>query len=176
MAWLRLDDSMLDHPKIVGLSDGAHRLHINGLLYAAKHLTDGQLRKAVVATLAERVGGPGDGMPYVEELVAARLWDRGPEGVIVLHGFLEKNPTRAQWEKDQRANAERAARSRGRKKKRREGTRIRMIKLRARERDALRTRDASRDAHVTRTVTRTSASRSRPVIQLKRVLPEEVQF
>ena len=41
MTWLRIDDAMVDHPKIIGLSDGAFRLHITALCYCARHLTDG---------------------------------------------------------------------------------------------------------------------------------------
>ena len=41
MAWVRIHDDAMSHPKIVGLSDKAFRLWIWGLSYAQRHLTDG---------------------------------------------------------------------------------------------------------------------------------------
>lgn len=41
MPFLNLDDNFADHPKVDPLSDGAFRLHVAGMLYAAKHKTNG---------------------------------------------------------------------------------------------------------------------------------------
>lgn len=39
--YVQLKIGFLNHPKVVGLSDRAFRLHVNGILYCAAHLTDG---------------------------------------------------------------------------------------------------------------------------------------
>ncbi len=54
MPFLNLDDNFADHPKIDGLSDGAFRLHVSGMLYAAKHMTDGKVPVERVDRLMRR--------------------------------------------------------------------------------------------------------------------------
>lgn len=36
MSWVRLDDQFADHPKVVGLSSDAFRLHVSAMCYCAK--------------------------------------------------------------------------------------------------------------------------------------------
>lgn len=78
---LRLDDGYADHPKVLALSDGAVRLHVRLMCYAAKHLTDGFIpARAVTAT--PRV---------VSELVTQRLLEP-TDGGWMLHDFHDWNP------------------------------------------------------------------------------------
>ena len=54
MTWVVLDDKMPEHPKNVGLSDGAFRLHVSGICYCNRHLTDGIISADMVAQLMPR--------------------------------------------------------------------------------------------------------------------------
>ena len=52
MTWIRIDDNLPDHPKIIGLSDKAFRLYISMLCYSSRYLTDGFISSPV----ADRLG------------------------------------------------------------------------------------------------------------------------
>lgn len=82
MTWVRLDDQFADHPKIVGLSASAFRLHVTAICYAARQETDGVIPRAA-AFVVKRIAG---------ELVAAGLWDAHPRGYVV-HDYLDYNPS-----------------------------------------------------------------------------------
>jgi hypothetical protein len=84
MAWVRIHDNAMTHPKIIGLSDGAFRAWVGGLSYAQIHLTDGLLPK-VCLTLSMARRAP--------ELVAAGLW-KPVEGGYQIHDFLQWNDAR----------------------------------------------------------------------------------
>lgn len=79
--YIRLHDGMPDHPKVVGLSDGAFRLYIELLCWCSRHLTDGVVPSAVMVKL----GKP----KTIKELGAAgliRTNDPGPGWHI--HDYL----------------------------------------------------------------------------------------
>lgn len=74
MTWVRTEDSMPLHPKIIALSDGAFRLWENGLHFANRAVTDGKIAKSLLPSLnhhgrwtAKQMAG------FVKELVGA-LW------------------------------------------------------------------------------------------------------
>jgi hypothetical protein len=84
MAWFRFDDTAIDHPKFLALSDGAFRLWFEGGTYCTKHLTDGLILRAAL-----------NGFRYVtrkrvDELVAVRLWDVVGEG-FQMHDYHDWN-------------------------------------------------------------------------------------
>ncbi len=85
MGWLRLDDAFGDHPKIIGLSDRAFRAHVMGLLYCARHLTDGIVPRAAAPKVAA-----------VRELERAGLWTSTRGGGWLIHDFLDYNPSKAE--------------------------------------------------------------------------------
>ena len=89
MTWVRLDDTMGDHPKIISLSDRAFRLHILGLLYCSRHLTDGRVPERVAHAMV------ANGKRYAEELVAAGSWDAIAGGYEV-HDYGEFQLSKAQ--------------------------------------------------------------------------------
>ncbi len=68
--WVRLDDAFAEHPKVIGLSDGAFRAHVSALCYCNRNLTDGR----VPAVL-------GNG--HAEELVAAGVWEQNGNGFVI---------------------------------------------------------------------------------------------
>ncbi len=71
LPWIRLDTSIFDHPKFLGLlSDNQHRavvLHLAAMAYAGKHGTDGFIPREALVFLHGRVVDAG-------HLVAAELW------------------------------------------------------------------------------------------------------
>jgi hypothetical protein len=83
MAWVRIHDGAMTHPKIVGLSDKAFRLWIWGLSYCQQHLTDGVI-PAVAINGSTKVA---------TLLVLAHLWDANDGGWTV-HDYLDWNDSR----------------------------------------------------------------------------------
>src|SRR2546427_7648780 len=93
MAYLNLDDNFTDHPKIDQLSDGAFRLHLAGLCYSAKHLTDGRVPSDRPPRLV-----PTFRTKHLEELLKDGLWTQHRDGYEI-HDYLDWNKSRAWWEK-----------------------------------------------------------------------------
>lgn len=87
MAWARIDDAAMSHPKIVNLSDKSFRLWVWGLCYCQMHLTDGVIAlEAVPARLKRAVG----------DLVRRGLWDAGTtSGEARAHDYLQWNESRS---------------------------------------------------------------------------------
>ncbi len=99
MSWLRIDDAMIDHPKIAGLSDAAFRAHIEALCYCARHLTDGVVPLSVADRIATKA--------VQNEAKKARLWSQKRDK-IVIKNYLEYNPSRAKVEDDRAQRSEKA--------------------------------------------------------------------
>lgn len=112
MTWVNLDDMMPDHPKISRLSDGAFRLHVAGVCYCNRHLSDGLIDADEVPRLVRKFRRDA-----LNELVDNGIWDHlqigsGPE-LYSIHDFLDWNdPREVVLARRERAK-ERAARSRG---------------------------------------------------------------
>jgi hypothetical protein len=85
MTWLRLDDGFCEHPKVAGLSARAFRAHLEALCYSARYLTDG-----IVPKKARKCSGKIE-----SELQVAGLWVIDLEGNVVIHDYLEWNPSKA---------------------------------------------------------------------------------
>jgi hypothetical protein len=104
--WVNLDDAFPDHPKVVGLSDRAFRLHVSGICYANRHLTDGLIGATVVPRLTN---GWTKGLA---ELLDQGLWRRVLNAdAYVIHDFLDWNRSREQVldERERRSKAGRRA-------------------------------------------------------------------
>lgn len=99
MSWVKIDDGFTDHPKVEALSDRAFRLHVAGLCFCARTLSDGFIPEDRIRRLLAKVT---KGM--VDELVTARVWAKRPGGMNVV-GYLDYNPSKAKVEKE-RAEAE----------------------------------------------------------------------
>lgn len=93
--WAKLDDALLDHRKILGAGrmlgpDGravALGFYCAGLLYSAKHLTDGYLAKAVVEEM-HIVKRP---LHVAGIMVEHSLWELADGGYLI-HDFHRYNP------------------------------------------------------------------------------------
>lgn len=134
MPYLNMDDNFADHPKVDGLSDGAFRLHVSAMLYAAKHLTDGYIPPERVPRLVPRFKPA-----QLAELLKSERWIQHDDGYRICN-YLEWNKSRAWWEKERREGAERQRKSRERREKERlaqeEADRLRYEEYREREAEA----------------------------------------
>jgi hypothetical protein len=111
MTWVKIDDAFPDHPKVIGLSDRAFRLHIRGLCYCGKYLTDGFIPYAAInAIITEPEYKPTD------ELETAGLWIRGDKG-FEIHDYLEHQSSKSEVTEKKESTRERAKRYREAKKK-----------------------------------------------------------
>jgi hypothetical protein len=96
MGFVRIEDAFATHPKIIGLSDAAFRLHVEGMCYARTHQTDGLIPEAWV----------GERKPLLEELVTAGVWEWNGRGPFI-HDYSLYNPSAASA--NARSNAARNA-------------------------------------------------------------------
>lgn len=103
MPYLNLDDNFADHPKVDGLTDGAFRLHVAGLCFCAKNLTNGVVPTERIQRLVPRFR---TGM--LSELEDCNLWLPHPEGREI-HDYLDWNKSRDWWEAKRAADAKRKA-------------------------------------------------------------------
>ena len=117
MPYLNVDDGMDEHPKVEGLSDAAFRMHVSGMLYAARRGTDGLIPRAKARRLSDTASDAVAG-----ELVRADVWHDigegckdsktclpGVAGHYVIHDFLQWNHSAHWWAERRRNDAERQA-------------------------------------------------------------------
>jgi hypothetical protein len=94
MTWANFDDQFPKHPKVVGLTDAAFRLHTSGICYCAQFRTDGVISAEVVPLLVPRFRSRS-----VDELLDRRLWV--PRDVdYEIHDYLQWNRSRAQIDEE----------------------------------------------------------------------------
>src|SRR3954469_25103259 len=108
MTWVRLDDQFPDHPKVVKAGPLAGWLHVCGIAYCNRHLTDGFIPRGVAHRLTDftNIGLElaGNEMVAVGEnvscewmagvLVRVGLWKRVKDGYKI-HDYLEYQPSKA---------------------------------------------------------------------------------
>lgn len=80
--WVRIDDSITDHHKILEVGPLGLALQIRAICYSSRHLTDGVLPAAVVRLLTADLG---EGWP--ELMVSAGLWEPVENG-FQIHDYL----------------------------------------------------------------------------------------
>jgi hypothetical protein len=119
MPYLNLDDEFTEHPKVDALSDGAFRLHVSGMRYCCKNLTDGIIPVARVDRLK-----PAYKPSQLNELLRGKVWHRGGDGCgtehcpvgdageYVIHDYLQWNRSAEWWEARRKAETERKAKYR----------------------------------------------------------------
>ncbi|CAB4166872.1 DnaA N-terminal domain containing protein [uncultured Caudovirales phage] len=116
MPWLKIDENMTEHPKVIGLSNGAFRAHFEALCYAARMLTDGS-----IATNVARARGWSRS---ASALVEAELWEVA-EGGWRIHDYLDFNPSKGDVEAGREAARERMKKVRGGANEQRSSTEVR---------------------------------------------------
>jgi hypothetical protein len=122
MVWARLDDAIMDNPKVAKVGPMGFALYVASITYCARNLTDGYVPRAVARRLIDPTWTSRDGG---EEVIAAgppdpnghiSAWEITPESVInqvldaglweyaeggyTVHDFLDYNPSRVQVEGD----------------------------------------------------------------------------
>lgn len=98
MAWLRIDDRVRTHPKVVQAGPDAAWFWFCGICYCREHLTDGFIPKAMLASLVPGVGLSA-ARKHAATLMRFVLWHE-TEGGYRVHDFLDWNPSRADVEAD----------------------------------------------------------------------------
>lgn len=110
MPYAQIDEHFADHPKVVGLSDPAFRLHLAGILYCSRLLTDGLIDGAEVPRLVRRYRKTS-----LAELVERNLWISLMDGAAYeIRDYLDWNPSREVVLRRRQARAENGAKG-GRK-------------------------------------------------------------
>jgi hypothetical protein len=90
MAWVKLDDNCVRHPKVAGLSDGAFRLWITGLCYCQEFLTDGHIDDRALKSLSAY------SHLRLISVLDAGLWLKSAKGGVEVHDYLAYQPSRAE--------------------------------------------------------------------------------
>lgn len=85
MAWVRLDESFPEHPKVIEAGPIAAWLHVRAIAYCNRQLTDGFLLHAVVKSM--------NGTASAKVLVKVGLW-KPVRGGYEIHDYLEYQPSR----------------------------------------------------------------------------------
>jgi len=113
MAWIRLDDDYISHPKFTALSDRAFRLWHEGMAYCRKLMTDGLILSSALQTFryATRRAIRELLTPASEDTQA--LWATDPKGVRV-HDYLDWNPSHQEEAEEREAAKQRMRAYRGR--------------------------------------------------------------
>jgi hypothetical protein len=98
MAYATFDDMFPDHPKVAPLSDQAFRLHVAGICYCSRHLTDGLVAADDVPRLVRRFRKAA-----LDELVDRMLWAPAGGGLAYsIHDYLDWNLSREKVEERRR--------------------------------------------------------------------------
>lgn len=95
MTWVRLDDQFPGHPKVVKAGPPAAWLHVAGLCYCARYLTDGFVSDAALMGMGQY--GRSRAQSLAERLVGAGLWEHS-DGGYVIHDYLDYQPSRERVE------------------------------------------------------------------------------
>lgn len=103
MTWAKLDDQFPEHPRIVGLSDKAFRLHVAAICVTARKLTDGHInnhdgRMLLAMTKASR--------KHVVELLESGVWQMNGDGYVI-RDYLDYNPPASVVKERRKSEAER---------------------------------------------------------------------
>ena len=105
MPWLRIDDGFIENTKIEGLRDRTFRVHVAGLCYSARNLTDGYISPKGAKVISVLLGFQVT--RYITELVTAELWEPEVRGGHWINDYLEYNPSADEVKTTRERNAER---------------------------------------------------------------------
>lgn len=132
MAWVRLDDSFAEHPKVARAGPLGMAMQIAALCYANRNLTDGFVPRAVAPLLLNfdglyiafpEAGSPEGGeeslavswQAVAESLVRAGLWEE-EKGGYRIHDYLKYQPSRESVIRAREGSARRAREFRQRRR------------------------------------------------------------
>ena len=110
MTWTKLGDEFADECARAGLSDAAFRTHVEGLSWAMRRETGGNLDKIDVRKAIETPHAAA----AIAELLAVGFWEQTEHGYIVRH-HMEHQPEPDLLAKRREMTADRVRRHRRRK-------------------------------------------------------------
>ena len=113
MAWARIDDGFVDHPKVLRIWDrcpAAIGLHVRAIAYCSKHLTDGRIPRVAVTALSPVQRDRDEQTGALLDL-GAWYWDEG-EDTFVIHDYEDYQPTRAEVAEKRQKDRDRKNRER----------------------------------------------------------------
>ncbi len=102
--WIKVDDQVAHHPKILKAGPVGVALWLFGLAYCARYLTDGFIPAEAVSTL----GDVAEPEAVTAKLVAAGLWEQVEDGYVACN-YLEYNPSGAKVKEKRKREADRQA-------------------------------------------------------------------
>lgn len=105
--WVKVADTMPDHPKMIAAGDSAAWLYVCGLCYCSRHLTDGEIPRSAL----NRLTGLPRPAAHAAKLLEVGLWEETETGWRV-HDYGEHQRTKQQAEHLAEANRERQRRHR----------------------------------------------------------------
>ena len=102
MTWVRIDDAMPEHPKVLAAGPLAFALDVAAICYSARNGTNGRIPRAKVRLLLDlsdvRIGrAKVDPIALAEKLVECGRWHRDGDDYVI-HDFAEYNFTREETE------------------------------------------------------------------------------
>src|SRR5690606_14984308 len=108
MTWVRIDDAMPEHPKLLAAGPLAFALDVAAICYCARNRTGGRVPRSKVRLLWDfsdiRIGrAKVDALELAELLVACGRWHRDGDDYRI-HDYEQYNPTRER-ESEARASA-----------------------------------------------------------------------
>lgn len=107
MTWVKLDDQILAHPKIVRAGRDARDLFIAGLCYCSSQLTDGVIPSEALRMLGA-LADVVDPQAAVQRLLEVGLWEQAGDtyDTYHVHDYLDYQPTRERAEVIRQARQE----------------------------------------------------------------------
>ena len=91
MTWVRVDDTLPRHPKVMGLATDVKWAYIEALCYCSQYLTNGVVPAGVISE------------KHQSALLDAGLFESSEEGYLI-HDYLKYNPSRENVQEKSRAN------------------------------------------------------------------------
>lgn len=118
MAWGRLHDKANENPKLLALSDAAHRMWSSALIYCQDKLTDGFVPEWAIHAFGVRAPNKDE---IIAELCTSLVQGKGPlwhrvDGGFQLHDYLDWNDSKEEILEQRKRKAEQAQKRRSRQR------------------------------------------------------------
>ena len=111
VTWVRLDENIPHHPKLLSVSPQASWFFVCCLAYCNRFLTNGAIPSAALLHISPTCSRP---FLYMNSLVSAQLLEKNSDGWVV-HDYLQYQPSAAAIRAQRRATADRVAAHRARR-------------------------------------------------------------
>lgn len=102
MSWLKIDDRLWSHRKIVEVGDRALGVWLRLACWSAQHEEDGRIPRGILVMLTG-----SERSDQVQALLEAGMLDEGDQGSVFVHDFLKYNPSRSDLEAKREVDRER---------------------------------------------------------------------